>query len=134
MAEWYSSSAKADTWDTQVLYVSGEEHLAQISARAHRLGVTSDRISLVTESDFDSIVATIERSSARIVIIDSLSVLSSSSIEGSPGSVSQIRIMTEMCMNTDLTRHEGWIDRGTEVTRTSRWCRAFSRVSPHGEL
>ena len=109
MAEWYSSSTKSDTWDTQVLYVSGEEHLAQISARAHRLGVTSDRISIVTESDFDSIVVTIERSTARIIIIDSLSVLSSSSIEGSPGSVSQIRIMTEMCMNIAKKMHKSII-------------------------
>lgn len=56
-------------------------------------------ISLLTESDFDSIFVTIERSSATIIIVDSLSVLSSSSIDGSPGSISQIRIMTEMCMN-----------------------------------
>lgn len=102
-------SEKSETIETQVLYVSGEEHLAQISARAHRLGVTSDRISIVTESDFDSIVATIERSTARIVIIDSLSVLSSSSIEGSPGSVSQIRIMTEMCMNIAKKMHKSII-------------------------
>lgn len=94
MAEWYTKSQK-----TSVLYVSGEEHIAQISARAHRLGVTNTAIDIVTESDFDSIVTTIERSGAQIIIIDSLSVLSSNSIEGSPGSVSQIRIMTEMCMN-----------------------------------
>jgi DNA repair protein RadA/Sms len=61
--------------------VSGEEHIAQISARAQRLGVTHSAIDIITESDFDSIVTTIERSSAQIVIIDSLSVLSSSSIE-----------------------------------------------------
>lgn len=96
MAEWYGSSS---VWESSVLYVSGEEHFAQISSRARRLGVTSKNISIVTESDFDSIVTTIERSSAGIVIIDSLSVLSSSSIEWSPGSVSQIRIMTEMCMH-----------------------------------
>ena len=94
MAEWYTKNQ-----DTNVLYVSGEEHIAQISARARRLAVTSDAITLVTESDFDAIVTTIERSNADIVIIDSLSVLSSPSLEGSPGSVSQIRIMTEMCMN-----------------------------------
>lgn len=103
MAEWYSSHHKWDAvsgqWVTKVLYVSWEEHVAQISARARRLGVTSDMIDLVTESEFDSIINTIERSDAQIVIIDSLSVLSSSSIEWSPGSVSQIRVMTEMCMN-----------------------------------
>ena len=93
MSEWYASR------DQQVLYISGEEHIGQISARALRLGVNHPNISLLTDSDFDSIFATVERSSADIVIIDSLSVLSSSSIDGSPGSISQIRIMTEMCMN-----------------------------------
>lgn len=92
MSEWYASR------DREVLYISGEEHLGQISSRAARLGVSNSNILLLTESDFDSIFATIERSSASVIIIDSLSVLSSSSIDGSPGSISQIRIMTEMCM------------------------------------
>lgn len=101
MAEWYASTQHIWVWskETEVLYVSGEEHFAQISSRARRLGVTSNNIAIITESDFDTIITTIERSSADIVIIDSLSVLSSSSIEGSPWSVSQIRIMTEMCMH-----------------------------------
>jgi len=99
MAEWYGSNEQWCASEARVLYVSGEEHVAQISARARRLWVKSAAIDIVTESDFDSIVTTIERSTAEIVIIDSLSVLSSNSIEGSPGSVSQIRIMTEMCMN-----------------------------------
>lgn len=93
MSEWYGEKWK------EVLYISGEEHIGQISARAKRLGVKSENISLLTESDFDSILTTIERSNANIIIIDSLSVLSSSSIEWSPGSISQIRIMTEVCMN-----------------------------------
>ncbi len=93
MSEWYASSGRG------VLYISGEEHIGQISARAVRLGVKDEKIEIVTDSDFDSIFLTIERSPADIVIIDSLSVLASSSIEGSPGSISQIRIMTEMCMH-----------------------------------
>ncbi len=93
MSEWYASR------NQEVLYISGEEHIGQISARAVRLGVGHANISLLTESDWDSIFVTIERSTASIIIIDSLSVLSSSSIDGSPGSISQIRIMTEMCMH-----------------------------------
>ena len=93
MSEWYASSGRG------VLYISGEEHIGQISARAARLWVKDEKIDIVTDSDFDSIFLTIERSSVDIVIIDSLSVLASSSIEGSPGSISQIRIMTEMCMH-----------------------------------
>ncbi|MBX9809763.1 DNA repair protein RadA [Candidatus Gracilibacteria bacterium] len=93
MSEWYASRNQG------VLYISGEEHIGQISARARRLGVSHENISLLTDSDFDSIFVTIERSTQNIIIIDSLSVLSSSSIDGSPGSISQIRIMTEMCMH-----------------------------------
>jgi DNA repair protein RadA/Sms len=93
MSEWYASR------NQEVLYISWEEHIGQISARAVRLGVSHGNISLLTESDWDSIFVTIERSTASIIIIDSLSVLSSSSIDGSPGSISQIRIMTEMCMH-----------------------------------
>ena len=93
MSEWYASR------NQEVLYISGEEHIGQISARAVRLGVGHANISLLTESDWDSIFVTIERSTASVIIIDSLSVLSSSSIDGSPGSISQIRIMTEMCMH-----------------------------------
>ena len=67
--------------------------------RAKRLGVTSENIALISESNFDDILATLVLHPARIVIIDSISVLSSERIEGSPGSISQIRIMTELLMN-----------------------------------
>lgn len=100
MSEWYASR------NQKVLYISGEEHVGQISARAKRLGVSHENISLLTDSDFDSIYATIERSAENIIIIDSLSVLSSSSIDWSPGSMSQIRIMTEMCMQIAKKIHK----------------------------
>ncbi len=92
MSQWYA------TKDLKILYVSGEEHRSQISARAHRLGVDHENIHLLTESDFDDIFRSIEGSDADIVIIDSLSVLSSSSLDGASGSISQIRLMTESCM------------------------------------
>lgn len=93
MSEWYGEKWKA------VLYISGEEHAEQIFGRAQRLWVKNSNISILTESDFDNILPTIEQSEAEIIIIDSLSVLSSSSIEWSLGSIAQIRIMTEVCMN-----------------------------------
>lgn len=92
MSAWY-----AEKW-LPILYVSGEESVLQISGRARRLGVMSNSIEVLSESDFESIVATIESSNAKIIIIDSLSVLSASSLDGMPGSISQIRAMTEMCM------------------------------------
>ena len=92
MSDWYSST------ETPVLYVSGEESVLQISGCARRLGVRGEHIDILSDSDFESIIATIENSSAKIIIIDSLSVLSAASLDGAPGSISQIRAMTEMCM------------------------------------
>lgn len=81
-----------------MLYISGEEHIGQISARATRLHVTHQSIDIITENHFDDIVATIRMTTIEIIIIDSLSVLSSESLEGTSGSTNQIRIMTEILM------------------------------------
>ena len=78
MSAWYAKN------ETEVLYVSGEESVLQISGRARRLGVTGENINILSESDFESIVATIEKSHAKVIIIDSLSVLSASSLDGMP--------------------------------------------------
>jgi DNA repair protein RadA/Sms len=93
MSQWY-----AETWSA-ILYVSGEEHIGQISARAHRLGVTHENIELLTWAVFEDIVATINSTQRDLIIIDSISVLSSDLLEGSPGSISQIRTMTEILMS-----------------------------------
>jgi DNA repair protein RadA/Sms len=93
MSQWYAETG------SQILYVSGEEHLGQISARAHRLGVTHENIELLTWAVFEDIVATINSSEQDIIIIDSISVLSSDLLEWSPGSISQIRTMTEILMS-----------------------------------
>lgn len=92
MADWYWERGQ------DVLYISWEESVWQISSRANRLWISSDNIELLSESEFESIVATIEASKANIIIIDSLSVLSASSLDWMPGSISQIRAMTEVCM------------------------------------
>ena len=95
MSDWYAGQS-SDV--ANVLYISWEENIGQISSRARRLGITDSHIDLLTESDFDTIIATIESASANIVVIDSLSVLTSASIDGAAGSVSQIRTMTEIAM------------------------------------
>ena len=60
-------------------------------------------ISIITENDFDNIISTLRSSDADIVIIDSLSVLSSDTLDGTPGSMNQIRAMTEMYMQIAKT-------------------------------
>lgn len=103
MAEWYTSSADGSSPDMSVLYVSGEENIGQISGRALRLWVKNKNIDIITESYFDDIISTIKAHKASIVIIDSLSVLGSDSLEWSSGSISQIRTMTEVFMSLAKT-------------------------------
>ncbi len=97
MSEWYAVHG------SKVLYISGEENIWQISARAWRLGVSHESIRIITESNFDDIVLTIRASESDIIIIDSLSVLSSQNLEWTPGSINQIRAMTEVYMEIAKT-------------------------------
>ncbi len=112
MSQWYASGTKESGWKVEVkkwerwihvLYVSGEEHLGQISSRALRLGVNHAHIVILTTGVFEDIVATIRETEAALIIIDSISVLSSDLLEGAAGSISQIRIMTETFMQLAKT-------------------------------
>ena len=74
-----------------VLYVSGEESGRQIKLRARRLGVKSDNLLLLPETDMEAIVEQIEMLDKPIVILDSIQTMFSRLSSSAPGSVSQIR-------------------------------------------
>jgi len=73
------------------LYVSGEESLQQIKLRAERLGVKSDDILFLAETNVDVIVATIKQLSSKIVVVDSIQTLYTEELSGMAGSVGQVR-------------------------------------------
>ncbi len=74
------------------LYISAEESLAQISLRAKRLGVTT--LSLLHETQCETLVATIAKEQPPLAIIDSIQTISSRAASGEVGSVSQIKACT----------------------------------------
>jgi DNA repair protein RadA/Sms len=74
-----------------VLYVSGEESPRQIAMRARRLGTTSDRIRLYTETSVERILAEVEKMQPVAVIIDSIQTVHTASNNSMPGSVGQVR-------------------------------------------
>ncbi len=92
MADWYGTEA------TPVLYVTGEEHIGQISWRAERLQIQNESIRVLATSVFEDILATIQEWDEDVVIIDSISVLGSELLEWASGSISQIRVITEAFM------------------------------------
>ncbi|MBB63893.1 MAG: DNA repair protein RadA [Waddliaceae bacterium] len=74
-----------------VLYISGEESVEQTSLRAKRLGVESNNLLLVNETDFSTIRSHIHNVNADVVVIDSIQVVYKAEISSAPGSVSQVR-------------------------------------------
>nr|WP_288555649.1 DNA repair protein RadA [uncultured Mediterraneibacter sp.] len=86
----------ADVQD--VLYISGEESLAQIKLRANRMGEFSDRLKLLCETNLDIIRSVIEKKRPATVIIDSIQTMYNEEVGSAPGSVSQVRESTNVLM------------------------------------
>ena len=75
----------------RVLYVSGEESVAQIALRAQRLGVDAKKVRLLAEIALERIVATIAQERPAVAVIDSIQTLYSGELQSAPGSVAQVR-------------------------------------------
>ena len=76
----------------RVVYVSGEEAIAQIRLRAERLGIDDAPVSLVAETSVEDILATLADGEApSLVIIDSIQTLWTDLADTAPGTVTQVR-------------------------------------------
>ncbi len=82
----------------QVIYVSGEESVNQINLRAKRLNINSENISILTETDLDIIISSIEKNEPDVVIIDSIQTIYKPDLENTAGTVTQIRECTAELM------------------------------------
>jgi len=82
-----------------VLYVSGEESASQIKLRAGRLGVTTENLGILAETDIGVIVETIKTSKPDVVIIDSIQTMVYDEISSTAGSITQVRECTNILMH-----------------------------------
>jgi len=73
------------------LYISGEESVGQIHMRATRLDQQNPELQLVSETHVDTIIATIQKESPTLAIVDSIQTMYSDDIDGGPGAVNQVR-------------------------------------------
>ena len=81
-----------------ILYVSGEESKRQIKLRANRLGVQSENLFVLTETDIESVIEQMRVMKPGVVMIDSIQTMAFSEISSSPGSVVQVRECTNALM------------------------------------
>ncbi len=75
----------------KVLYVSGEESVAQTSHRAHRLNIKSPLIEIAAESQLNSILDLAKAKRPDVLVVDSIQTVYLPEIQSAPGSVSQVR-------------------------------------------
>ncbi len=76
--------------EKRVLYVSGEESLAQIKLRADRLAVPADNLDVAATTNGHDIAASIASGTYDLVVVDSIQTMGLDEISSAPGSVSQI--------------------------------------------
>ncbi len=82
----------------KVLYISGEESLAQIKMRAKRIGEVGESLYLLCETNLEVIRKAIEKMRPEVVVIDSIQTMYQEEISSAPGSVSQVRESTSILM------------------------------------
>lgn len=85
------ASDRLATAGETVLYASAEESRTQIKLRARRLGVESERIAVLAETDLPHILEEASRLAPGVLILDSIQAVAHPEAAGSAGSVSQVR-------------------------------------------
>ncbi|MBO7246565.1 MAG: DNA repair protein RadA [Clostridia bacterium] len=74
-----------------ILYVSGEESPSQIKIRAERVGVDTENLKVLCETNISSVIPEMVGIQPDIVIIDSIQTMYDEDVASSPGSVTQVK-------------------------------------------
>ncbi|MEY3660441.1 MAG: hypothetical protein RLZZ169_1266 [Pseudomonadota bacterium] len=75
----------------KAMYVTGEESLQQVGMRARRLGLPSEQLLMLAETNVAEITAAAQEQQPKLLVIDSIQVMHSADVASAPGSVSQVR-------------------------------------------
>jgi DNA repair protein RadA/Sms len=73
------------------LYASGEESALQIKLRADRLAEDAGEVSLLSETNLETVLATTASVSPAVLVVDSIQTVFTNDLEGAPGNVGQVR-------------------------------------------
>lgn len=82
----------------KVLYVSGEESLAQIKMRAERIGTFKRDMLLLCANNLEDVEEYVAKDRPRVIVIDSIQTIIVDDISSAPGSVSQVKEVTARLM------------------------------------
>src|SRR3954462_10413900 len=73
------------------LYASGEESALQIKLRADRLSEDAGDVTLLSETNLETVLATAASVAPAVLVVDSIQTVFTTDLEGAPGNVGQVR-------------------------------------------
>jgi len=89
------------------LYISGEESAPQVRLRAERIKAIDPKLFLASETDLGAVIAHIDAVKPELLIIDSVQTIGSTTADGAPGGVTQVRevagALIRICKERDIT-------------------------------
>ncbi|MCR5055660.1 MAG: DNA repair protein RadA [Clostridia bacterium] len=88
----------------KVLYVSGEESGEQIKLRADRLSVNAEKLYVLAETNMTRVYEQMKEIEPDILIVDSIQTMCDDSVQGTAGSVSQVREVTASLMKISKSK------------------------------
>jgi DNA repair protein RadA/Sms len=83
----------------ETIYFSGEESTEQIKMRSNRLDISSPTLQIASETNIETIIATVISKKTKMAIIDSIQTAFSAEVEGEAGSVTQVKACTVKLMD-----------------------------------
>ncbi|MBE6932207.1 MAG: DNA repair protein RadA [Ruminococcaceae bacterium] len=86
-----------------VLYISGEESEKQLKMRALRLGIQTDSLLVLSETNLTQVIAIAQEQKPDVLIVDSIQTLYLEENTSAPGSISQVKECTMALMHLSKT-------------------------------
>ncbi|HEX2095246.1 MAG TPA: DNA repair protein RadA [Longimicrobiaceae bacterium] len=84
-------AARLEAEKHRTLYVSGEESAFQVRLRADRLEGAAGEVSLLAETELETILLRAAESAPEVLLVDSIQTVYTPELEGAPGNVGQVR-------------------------------------------
>ncbi len=83
---------------SKVLYVTGEESAEQLKYRSERLKLKSENVFILSETNLNDILFTLEKYDPAVAVIDSIQTIFKPELGSAPGTIGQIRECTAYLM------------------------------------
>ena len=89
----------------RALYVTGEESMEQVRARAERVAAVDERVLLAAEVEVAAVVAHTEAVDPQVLVVDSVQTMSTAGVDGVVSGVTQVREAASALIRLAKQRH-----------------------------